>query len=174
MNLFKRNSDKAALPTFEQVLATYQQTIYWHIRRMVVAHEDAQDVLQETFIKVYKGLDSLKDPNALKTWIYRIATNECLRHLKSRRETAMSTIDDGMLLMDSLMESSHVDYDNEMAVRFQQAILSLSDHQRLVFNLRYYDELPYEEISELTGSSVDSLKVVYHNAKEKVKKYMVE
>lgn len=161
------------MPPFEEVLATYQQPMYWHIRRMVVDHDDAQDVLQETFIKVYKGLESLKDPSAIKAWIYRIATNECLRHLRRRREAAMSTIDNGEMLMGSLMESDHVDYDNEMAVKFQQALLTLSDQQRLVFNLRYYDELPYEEISDLTGSSVDSLKVTYHNAKAKVKKYIL-
>lgn len=162
------------MPPFEEVLATYQQPMYWHIRRMVVDHDDAQDVLQETFIKVYKSLPSLKDPAALRTWLYRITTNECLRHLQQRREAAMSTIDNGELLMDSLMESDHVDYDNEMAVKFQQAILSLTDQQRLVFNLRYYDEMPYEEISALTGSSVDSLKVTYHNAKEKVKARVLE
>lgn len=162
------------MPPFEEVLATYQQPMYWHIRRMVVDHDDAQDVLQETFIKVYKGLGSLRDPAALRAWIYRIATNECMRHLQQRREAAMSTIDNGEMLMGSLMESDHVDYDNEMAVKFQQALLTLSDQQRLVFNLRYYDELPYEEISDLTGSSVDSLKVTYHNAKAKVKKYILE
>lgn len=174
MNLFKRHSASVTMPTFEQVIATYQQPIYWHIRRMVVDHDDAQDVMQETFIKVYKGLCSLKQPDALKVWLYRIATNECLRHLDRRRETAMSTIDNSELLMDSLMESNHVDYDNEMAVKFQKAILTLSDQQRLVFNLRYYDELPYEEISQLTGSSVDSLKVTYHNAKEKITKYIMK
>lgn len=171
MKLFKRHITPAA-PTFEQVLSTYQKALYWHIRRMVISHEDAQDVLQDTFVNIYKSLPSLKDATALKAWVYRIATNESLRHLSRRRETALSTINDSSMLINDLMESEHVDYDNEMAVKFQQALLTLSDHQRLVFNLRYYDEMPYEEMSSVTGCSVDSLKVVYHNAKEKVKSYM--
>lgn len=173
MNIFKRHIAKAAV-TFDQVLAAYEKPLYWHIRRMVVSHDDAQDVLQETFIKIYRGLGMLNNAEALKGWVYRIATNECLRHLGRRREQALSTIADGELLLNDLMESTHVDYDKEMEVKFQQAILTLSDHQRVVFNLRYYDELPYEEISHVTGSTVESLKVTYHKAKEKVKKIMTE
>ncbi len=143
MNLFKRHTATTTLPTFEQVLARFQQPLYWHIRRMVVDHDDAQDVLQDTFVNIYKGLDSLRDPGALKTWVYRIATRECLRHLQRRRETALSSIDDGSMLLDSLMDSAHVDYDNEMGVKFQQALLTLTAHQRLVFNLRYYEEMTF-------------------------------
>ena len=180
MNLFTRHKNTPAA-TFEQVLDKFQQPLYWHIRRMVVSHEDAQDILQDTFINIYKGLGSLKDEAALKGWVYRIATNECLRHLQRRRETALSTIGDGDVstigdnesLTRELMESAHVDYGKEMEVKFQQALLTLSDNQRLVFNLRYYDELPYQEISAITGSTIESLKVTYHNAKEKVTKYMI-
>ena len=172
MNLFTRHKNAPAV-TFEQVLDKFQQPLYWHIRRMVVSHEDAQDILQDTFINIYKGLGSLKDEAALKGWVYRIATNECLRHLQRRRETALSTIGDTEALTRELMESTHVDYDKEMEVKFQQALLTLSDNQRLVFNLRYYDELPYQEISAITGSTIESLKVTYHNAKEKVTKYMI-
>lgn len=172
MSLFKRHNNAPAV-TFDEVMATYQQPLYWHIRRMVVSHEDAQDVLQETFIKIYKGLSSLKDIDALKAWVYRIATNESLRHLGHQRETALSTLDDTTLLERALMESSYVDYNKEMEVKFQRAILTLSETQRVVFNLRYYDDLPYQEISTITGSSIESLKVIYHNAKEKVKNYMI-
>ncbi len=172
MNLFKRHSAPAGLPTFEQVLAQYQQPLYWHVRRMVVDHDDAQDVLQETYVNIYKGMDQLRDPGAIKAWVYRIATRECLRHLQRRRETALSSIDDGTMLLDSLMDSVHVDYDNEMGVKFQQALLTLTHHQRLVFNLRYYDEMTYDEIAELTGSPATSLKVTYHTAREKVKEFM--
>lgn len=173
MNLFKRHTT-AATVTFEEVLTTYERPLYWHIRRMVVAHEDAQDVLQETFIKIYRGLNTLKSNDALKTWVYRIATNECLRHLQRKRETALSTIDNGEMLTANLMEGEHIDYDKEMEMKFQKALLTLSDNQRLVFNLRYYDEMSYDEIHATTGISVDSLKVTYHNAKEKVKHYMTE
>lgn len=173
MNLFKRHSTPSAV-TFEQVLATYEQPLYWHIRRMVVVHEDAQDVLQETFIKVYRGLSTLKSNDALKPWVYRIATNECLRHLQRKRETALSTIDNSEMLVAALMEGEHVDYDKEMELKFQKALLTLSDNQRLVFNLRYYDEMSYDEINATTGISVASLKVTYHNAKEKVRNYMTD
>lgn len=172
MRLFKRHNIAPAV-TIDKVIATYQQPLYWHIRRMVVSHEDAQDVLQETFIKIYKGLATLKDENALKAWVYRIATNESLRHLSHQRETSLSTLDGITQLENVLMESSYVDYDKEMEVKFQRAILALSETQRVVFNLRYYDDLPYQEISAITGSSVESLKVIYHNAKEKVKNFMI-
>lgn len=173
MNIFKQHSTSPAV-SFNEVLSIYEQPLYWHIRRMVVVHEDAQDVLQETFIKIYRGLSSLKDINALKTWVYRIATNECLRHLQHKRETALSTITDSEILTRGLMESEYVDFEKEMEIKFQKAIYTLSEGQRTVFNLRYYDELPYEEISSITGKSIDSLKVTYHNAKEKVRNYMIQ
>ena len=161
------------LPTFETVLADYQKPIYWHIRRMVVDHDDAADGLQETFIKVYQGLSGLKDVASLRAWIYRIATNECLRFLSRRRETPLSQVDGDEALQSRLMESDYVDYDDKMAVDFQRALLTLSSQQRTVFNLRYYDELSYEEISEIVGSTPATLKVAYHNAKEKIEKYLL-
>ena len=158
---------------FRMLVEKYQSSIYWHIRRMVISHEDAQDVLQETFIRVFRAMDDFREESSLATWIYRIATNECLRFLNRRKEQALSTEEIQEELMNKLMASEYVDYDNAMEVKFQQAILRLPEKQRLVFNLRYYDELKYEEISRITDTRVETLKSNYHFAKEKIKEYMI-
>lgn len=159
---------------FRMLVEKFQQPMYWHIRRMVVGHEDAEDVLQETFIRIFRYLGDFRSESSLSTWIYRIATNECIRFLNRKKEEAVSTEEVQEELMNKLMASEYVDYENEMAVRFQQAILRLPEKQRLVFNLRYYDELSYEEISRITDSKVETLKANYHFAKEKIKEYMTQ
>ena len=141
---------------------SFQVPIYNYIRRLVVSHEDAEDVLQEVFIRVFRHIDQFREESSLSTWIYRIATNESLRLLNGRKE-----------LMGKLKASDYIDYENELAVKFQEAILSLPEKQRLVFNLRYYDELEYEEIARVLDSKVDTLKVNYHYAKEKIKEYIL-
>lgn len=158
---------------FDDVLKDYERPIYHYIRRMVVDHDDTADIMQETFLKVYQGLGNLRDEKALKSWVYKIATNEALRFLSRRREELLSVIDENELLLGRLAEGEYVDYDDKMAVDFQKALLSLSEQQRLVFNMRYYDELSYDEISDITGCSVGTLKVQYHNAKERIKNYML-
>lgn len=158
---------------FDDVLKEYERPIYHHIRRMVVDHDDTSDIMQETFLKVYQGLGNLRDEKALKLWVYKIATNEALRFLSRRREELLSVVDENELLLGRLADSEYVDYEDKMAVDFQKALLSLSDQQRLVFNMRYYDELSYDEISEVTGCSIGTLKVQYHNAKEKITNYML-
>lgn len=164
------NPDKG----FRMLVEAYQQQMYWHIRRMVVGHEDAEDVLQETFIRIFRYIGDFRSESSLSTWIYRITTNECIRFLNKKKEEAVSTEEVQEELMGKLMASEYVDYENEMAVKFQQAILRLPEKQRLVFNLRYYDELSYEEISQVTGSKVETLKANYHFAKEKIKEYMTK
>ena len=158
---------------FRLLVEKYQSPMYWHIRRMVISHEDAEDVLQETFIKIFRHLDDFRAESSLSTWVYRIATNECIRFLNRRKELLVSTEEVQEDLMNKLMASEYVDYDNAMEVKFQQAILALPEKQRLVFNLRYYDELKYEEISQITDTKVETLKANYHFAKEKIKKYMI-
>lgn len=158
---------------FKLLLGEYQEKIYWHIRRLVVTHEDAEDVMQETFIKIFKSLDTFRGDSSLATWLYRIATNESIRLLRKQRPETLAQDDDGYTLADKLEASEYVDYDDETAVRFQKAILSLPDKQRIVFNLRYYDELTYEQIANITGDKVNTLKVNYHIAKEKIKTLMI-
>lgn len=158
---------------YRLLVKKFQSPIYWHIRRMVISHEDAEDVLQETFIKIFRHMNDFREECSLSTWIYRIATNECIRFLNRRKELAASTDEIQEELTGKLMASEYVDYDNAMEVKFQQAILTLPEKQRLVFNLRYYDNLKYEEISKITDMKVETLKANYFFAKEKIKAYMI-
>ena len=161
---------------FKMLMDSFQVPIYNYIRRLVVSHEDAEDVLQEVFIRVFRHIDQFREESSLSTWIYRIATNESLRLLNisvSLQREYVSAEDVQEELMGKLKASDYIDYENELAVKFQEAILSLPEKQRLVFNLRYYDELEYEEIARVLDSKVDTLKVNYHYAKEKIKEYIL-
>ena len=158
---------------FKMLMDNFQVPIYNYIRRLVVSHEDAEDVLQEVFIRVYRNLGQFRGESSLSTWIYRIATNESLRLLNTRKdEEAIPAEEVQEELIGKLKASDYIDYENELAVKFQEAILSLPEKQRLIFNLRYYDELDYEEISRILDSKVDTLKVNYHYAKDKIKEYI--
>jgi RNA polymerase sigma-70 factor (ECF subfamily) len=164
------NTDKEC--GFRMLMNTYQEAIYAYIRRMVVMHDDAEDVMQETFIQVFRNLNQFRRESSLSTWIYKIATNECIRFLNWKKGHDLPSEDINGELLNSLRASDYIDYDNKMAVKFQEAILQLPDKQRIVFNLRYYDELEYTDISKITGTKVDTLKVDYHYAKEKIKNFM--
>ena len=156
---------------FKMLMDSFQVPIYNYIRRLVVSHED---VLQEVFIRVFRHIDQFREESSLSTWIYRIATNESLRLLNGRKDEGVVSAEDVQEeLMGKLKASDYIDYENELAVKFQEAILSLPEKQRLVFNLRYYDELEYEEIARVLDSKVDTLKVNYHYAKEKIKEYIL-
>lgn len=154
----------------EQFIERYQEPLYWHVRRMVVGHEDAEDVLQETFIKIFQHLSDLQKNESERAWVYRIATNEALQWLRTKRE--MVYLDDEEVelkpLLDTLLTDGYIDTGDELVLRFQEAILRLPTMQRTVFNLRYYDELPYEEIALITGSTAASAKTNYHLAKTKI------
>lgn len=158
---------------FKLLMEHFQRPIYGYIRRLVVSHEDAEDILQEVFIRIFRHMEQFKAESSLSTWIYRIATNESLRLLNSRKEKAVATEEVQEELMNKLMASDYIDYENEMAVKFQQAILTLPEKQRIVFNLHYYDELEYDAISRITGTKPETAKVNYHYAKEKIKEYMI-
>ena len=163
--IYKSNREQG----FQLLVECFQEPIYYYIRRLVVLHEDAEDVLQEVFIQVYRHWEQFRCESSLSTWIYRIATNESLRLLNSRkRRETVSTEDIQENLISSLKASDYVDYENELAVKFQEAILRLPEKQRLIFNLRYYDELDYEEIARILDGKADTLKVNYHYAKEKI------
>ena len=157
---------------FTQLIKKYQQKIYWHIRKMVIDHDDADDVVQETFIKVWHGLQNFRSDAQLYTWLYRIATNESLNFLQKKRRQNHVPIDgeDSLDLMNTLESSISQDYisGDEIQLKLQKALLQLPDKQRLVFNMKYYDDLKYEEISEITGTSVGALKASYHLAVKKI------
>ena len=157
---------------FLQLMDTYKEPIYWHIRRLVVSHEDAEDILQETFINVYRFADSFKGDSKVFTWLYRIATNECTRHFRKNK----NWINKAVKITEGMAEGlSGNDAENSDAIllKFQQAILQLPEKQRIVFNMRYYDETPYDEMSEILETSAGALKASYHHAAKKVEEYLL-
>lgn len=157
---------------FTLIVRKYQERLYWHIRRLVIDHEDANDVLQNVFIKVWKSLDGFREDARLYTWLYKIATNESLTHLEiQKRKSAISLSDVESVLGDKLQADSHYDA-NKIEWKLQKAILSLPEKQRVVFSLRYYDEMPYEEMSHVLDTSTGALKANYHHALKKVEEFL--
>lgn len=156
---------------FNELVLAYQQRIYWHVRRMVISHADADDLVQEIFIRIWKNLDTFKGNSRLFTWMYRIATNECLSFLKRKKMHSTVSIDEGAnLLLEKLREDPYINGD-DLQLRLQEAILTLPEKQRIVFNLRYFEELKYEELSEILETSVGALKASYHHAVKKLEQY---
>ena len=163
--LLPHDSDKA----FRMLFDNYKEPLYWHIRRLVVSHADAQDALQNTFVRIYSSLGSLINADSLVAWIYRIATNEALRVVKDERHI-LSRLDEPEAC--EVKADNYVDYSDLEAVRLQKAILSLPQKQRIAFTMRYYDNLDFSDIAKVTGSSAASAKVNYHVAKNKIISYM--
>ena len=160
-----------AVETFDRLIEQYGDRLYWHIRRVVVNHEDAEDVLQETFAKAYTSIADFRgdSESSLTAWLYRIATNVAINVLRRRKKWALSSLDS---VRGDLLATFEHEIDpsaDEIVVRLQKAILALPTKQRLVFNMRYYDELSFEQISQATGDSVSTLKTNYHYAVKKVK-----
>ncbi|MGX5818551.1 RNA polymerase sigma factor [Chitinophaga lutea] len=157
---------------FTLIVRKYQERLYWHIRRLVLDHEDANDVLQNVFIKVWKGLENFREDARLYTWLYKIATNESLSFLEQqKRKTAISLSDVETGLINKLQSDTHYDA-NRIEWKLQRAILTLPEKQRAVFSLRYYDEMPYEEMSKVLDTSEGALKASYHHAVKKVEEYL--
>jgi RNA polymerase sigma-70 factor (ECF subfamily) len=152
----------------------YQQRLYWHIRKIVIDHDDSDDVLQNTFIKVWKGLENFKEESHLYTWLYRIATNESLTHLKQKQRLNTSSIHPIEYQLSKSLESDNYFKGDEIQLKLQQAILTLPEKQRLVFNMRYYDETPYEQMSQILETSVGALKASYHIAAKKIEEFLIK
>ena len=156
---------------FRMLMMKYREPVYWHIRRLVVSHDDAQDASQETFVRIYRSFSQYRGDCSLKSWIYRIATNEALRLISKRRLEEVS-IESEATGVNLIMADNYIDYEDKVAVKLQKAILSLPPKQQLAFNLRYYDELSFDEIARVADSTPTSIKASYHVAKEKIIKYM--
>ncbi len=156
---------------FEALIVLYREPLYWHIRRLVVSHEDAQDILQETLINAHRYIANFRGDSSLKTWLYRIATNETSRHFRRQRIDTQS-YDEHSLLVNRFRSDNQIDFES-LEAKLQRAILALPAKQRVVFNLRYYDEMSYEQIAEVTESSVATLKTNYHYAVNKIKEQML-
>ncbi|MEL4307653.1 RNA polymerase sigma factor [Joostella sp. CR20] len=157
---------------FQELVSTYKERLYWHIRKIVLNHDDTDDVLQNTFIKVYQNIQSFKGDSAIYTWLYRIATNESLSFLKKKAKEQQTTSEAlQSYLVENLKADVYFDGD-EIQLKLQQAIATLPEKQRLVFNMKYYEELKYEDISAILDTSVGGLKASYHLAVKKIEAFL--
>jgi RNA polymerase sigma-70 factor (ECF subfamily) len=159
---------------FRQLIETYQKPVYQVIRRMVLIHEDADDLTQNTFIKAYKALDRFEGNSTLFTWLYRIATNESLTFLEKKKKHYFFSLDDHQEKLESYVDSSATLSGDEIQVKLQKSLLKLPDKQRLVFHLKYEEDLSYEEISKITGTTVGALKASYHHAVKKIEQELTQ
>jgi len=171
--LSKFQDERTRNEAFNILLKKYQQKIYWHIRRMVIDHDDADDIAQDVFVKVWKNLPGFRADAQLYTWMYRIATNECITFLNKKKAKNNVSLDDvDSTLGDTLAASSYFDGDKAQR-KLQEALLTLPDKQRLVFNMKYYEDMKYEEISDVVGTSVGALKASFHLAVKKIEAFLL-
>ncbi|PBQ31266.1 RNA polymerase subunit sigma [Sphingobacteriaceae bacterium] len=171
LELFR--DEKTRNAALGHLISKYQQRLYWHIRKIVIDHDDSDDVLQNTFIKIWKGLENFKEESQLYTWIYRIATNEALTLLRQKAKKNTTSIHSIEYELSKNLESDNYFSGDEIQLKLQQAILTLPEKQRIVFNMRYYDETPYEEMSHILETSVGALKASYHIASKKIEEILV-
>jgi RNA polymerase sigma-70 factor, ECF subfamily len=166
------NEQKTYEQGFRLLMQTYQESLYRHVRRLVIDHDDAHDVIQNTFIKIFKNIERFEGKSKLYTWLYRIATNEAITFLNSKNRRDTDTLDDpnASYMANNLKADVFFDGD-EIQIKLQQALTTLPEKQRIVFNLRYYEEMPYEEMSQVLDTSVGALKASYHHAVKKVEAF---
>lgn len=167
------SSEKSREKGVRLMMDAYQSRLYWHIRRFIVDHALSQDILQDTFIKAYSNFHQFKQDSQLYTWLYRIATNESLQQLNKMKKM-QKTDEDADYHMQNLVADNVQSDAGEIQVLLQKAIHRLPEKQKLVFNMRYYDDLPYEEMSKILDMSVGTLKTNYHYAKQKIEDYIKE
>jgi len=157
---------------FKQLVSLYKERLYWHIRKIVLNHDDTDDVLQNTFIKIWNGIDSFRGDSSLFTWLYRIATNEAITFLnQKKRKLTSSLTDENEFLVNNLESDSYFD-GTQWQMLLQKAIAQLPDKQRIVFNMKYYDDIKYEDMSVILETSVGALKASYHHAVKKVEEFV--
>jgi len=164
--------EKSRNYAYNLIVRKHQERLYWHIRRMVIVHEDSDDVLQNTLIKAWKGLLNFKEESKLYTWLYRIASNEAITFLNKKKKRFFIPMNDVEHELTIHLESDESFSGDEIQLKLQKAILTLPEKQRLVFNMKYYDDLKYAEISEILETSVGGLKASYHHAVKKIEKYI--
>lgn len=157
---------------FHTLVTTYQERLYWHIRKIVMNHDDTDDVLQNTFLKVWRNIDKFREESSLFTWLYRIATNESITFLNSKKKKNMMPLNDvSEYLLENLMSDPYFEGD-EIQKKLQQAIIRLPDKQRIVFNMKYFENMKYDDMAEVLETSVGALKASYHHAVKKVEEYL--
>lgn len=172
--LLRFKSAETREAAFTDLIKKYQERLYWHIRRMVVSHEDANDLLQNVLIRVWNALEKFREESQLYTWLYRIATNECLSFLEQKKKRAtLQLSDDENGLVHQL--KADADFDpQKLEWKLQVAIQQLPEKQRIVFSLRYFDEMPYEEMSNVLDTSEGALKASYHHAAKKIERFLLD
>lgn len=158
---------------FTVLIKKYQERLYWHVRRMVVDHDDANDILQNVFIRVWKALENFKEESQLYTWLYRIATNESLTFVQNKKKRSAVRLSDVESGLENKVRSSENFDANKLEWKLQLAIQNLPEKQKIVFSLRYYDEMPYEEMSRVLDTSEGALKASYHHAAKKIEDYIL-
>ena len=158
---------------FTAIIKKYQEKLYWHIRRMVITHDDTNDVLQNMFIKVWNGLENFREDSQLYTWLYRIATNESLTFLEQQKKRSITSYEDVEAGLSNKIKADEGFDANKLEWKLQLAIQQLPEKQRAVFSLRYYDEMPYEEMSRVLETSEGALKASYHHAAKKIEDYIL-
>lgn len=159
---------------FNLLVREYQKRLYWHIRKIIIDHDDTDDVLQNVFIKVWRNLENFKAESQLFTWMYRIATNESINFLNAKKKRAGIPLDDVSAFLANNLESDSYYKGDEIQTKLQKAILTLPDKQRIVFNMKYFDEMKYEEMSKILETSVGALKASYHHAVKKIEDYLTK
>lgn len=157
---------------FNLIVRKYQEAVYRHVRRMVISHDDANDVVQDVFVKAWQAMSGFRKDSGLYTWLYRIATNEALTFLKRKKTRYFLPLVDVSKQLEETIESDVYYQGSDIEKKIQKAILKLPDKQRAVFNLRYFDEMKYEEMAEVLNTSVGALKASYHHAVKKIEQFL--
>ena len=166
-----QNSESREI-AFRKLVSEYKERLYWHIRKIVINHDDTDDVLQNTFIKVFKNIDNFKGDSKIYSWMYRIATNEAITFINKRAKTQQIASEElQSVLVNNLKADDYFD-GNEAQLKLQQAIATLPQKQQLVFNMKYFDDMKYQEISEILETSVGALKASYHIAVKKIETFI--
>lgn len=170
--LEKLKGEKTRNYGFNLLVRKYQERIYWHIRKMVIDHDDANDLVQEVFIKVHNNIRKFREDAQLYTWIYRIATNECLTFLNKKKKRFFLPIGDVSAELSKKLDDSSLIDGNAIEMKLQKALLKLPDKQRLVFNMKYFEGMKYEDMAQITNTSVGALKASYHHAVKKIEELL--
>jgi RNA polymerase sigma-70 factor (ECF subfamily) len=163
---------KTQQAAFSELVKEFSEPLYWQIRKIVLSHDDANDVLQNTFIKIWTSIENFRGDSKLSTWLYRIAINEAITFLNKQKTANNISIDDADTYLVSRLEGDEYFDGDEAQLKLQKAILTLPEKQRIVFNLKYFDEMKYEEMSEILETSVGALKASYHHAVKKIEEFL--
>jgi len=166
--------EKSREQAFKVLVNTYQQRLYWHIRKIVINHDDTDDILQNVYVKVWNNVGNFREDSSLFTWLFRIATNESLNHLQKQKRHSTSSINDTSNYLVENLETDVYFEGDTLEKKLQEALIQLPNKQRIVFNMKYFDEMKYEDISKILNTSVGALKASYHFAVKKIEDYLKE